>query len=39
MPADALAQGKRALTLKPINHKEKLKKDEYLFSNGATKIT
>jgi hypothetical protein len=33
IPADAFAQGKRALILKPINHQEKLKKGAYLFSN------
>ena len=33
IPADVLAQGKRALTLKPISHQQKLKKGEHLFSN------
>lgn len=32
IPAGAFIQGKRALTLRPVNHEKKLKKGEHLFS-------
>jgi hypothetical protein len=35
IPADAFAQAKRALTLKPIHHQEKLKTGEHLVSNSC----